>query len=328
MRRDPGRSPGVFFNFANPPPRHAVLSSCRSEGSISYFGMQTVHRFAVIPALTLVAVFLNKLHSFAQGEGQDLSPKTYPDLDGTVWNGIDFQGKKYSITFHTEKSQKKLRILQRQDESIEGGTFSVVTDPPQRAVGGTYSFVGPAGSISHGIIPTFQIKFQWLGGPGPTGQRPGLCQMQGRLDETGIYMDYVEPVVIDINYASLFGKAVKGKQWYGQVIDCLGHDVSILTDPHVDGVGARKMLEEELSSGPMWGPGPHDLGEVRYSQGSRYVCFVRDNLFILADRLTLPQTPEADKEFEAILYKVDSAIRDEDPVVTILRMPKLLQRTQ
>lgn len=290
----------------------------------SYSGMHKPQRLLVASLLIVLAVFSCPSTCFAQNASH--RAKTYPDLNGTVWTGTDFQGKKYTITFHTSEAQKKLHILQRQDEWVTGGTFSVVTDPPQKLVGGDYGFVGPPEPTPHGDIPTYKIQFYWPG-TGICGPHLGQYQMQGRLIEGRISMEYVEPVVVGIDFTSLLGKADKGKQWYGEVIDCLGHDISISTIPSLDAVRARGGLEEELVSGN-WGPGPYGLGEVCYSQGPNIVCFVRDNLFIFADRRTLPLRPEVEKEFMKILYKLDFAIRDEDPSVETLRMPKLLTRTR
>jgi hypothetical protein len=279
--------------------------------------MQTPPRLIVV--LLLVALAVLGTRCFAQNDSP--LPKTYPDLNNTVWTGTDFQGKKYTFTFHSTESQRKIHFLRSADLSIPGGTFSVTTDPPQKMTGGTYFFVGPPGSEAHGEVTTYRVSFDWQGVPGASG-----CKFQGTLGPNGIYMDYVEPVVVRIDYGSLFGKVAKQTQNLGALVSCSGRDIGLYVDWHQDGKGARAALEEEITSGPGWGQGPTGLGEVGYSHGEAMLCFVRDNLFIAADRLTLPRTPEAEKEFEGILYKLDAAIRDEDPAVTILRMPKSLGR--
>ena len=292
----------------------------------SYSGMLKAQRLTLVCFLVALAAVYLEPRCFAQDEKH--SSKSYPDLNNTVWTGTDFGGKKYTIALHTNQAQKKIHFLASEDLSIPGGTFSVTTDPAQKMTGGTYFFVGPPGSEAHGEVSTYKISFHWEGFPEASGSLPvHLCQFSGTLGENGIYMDYVEPVVAGIDYSSLFGNSAKPNQNLGTLVNCAGKDIDIIVDWHQDGKGARAALEEEVASGPGWGKGPSGLGEVTYSHGERMVCFVRDNLLIVADRLTLPKTPETEKEFLNILCKLDSAIRDEDPSVTILRMPKFLGQT-
>jgi len=287
--------------------------------------MQTAQRLFLMLLLTAITPLATRC--LAQNE--KLVSKTYPDLNNTVWTGADFEGKKYTITLHTTEAQRKIHFLASADLSIPGGTFSVTTDPPQKMTGGTYFFVGPPGSEAHGEVQTYKVSFHWEGFPDASGQLPvHLCHFEGTLGENGIYMDYVEPVVAGIDYTSLFGDSAKPNKNLGTLVNCAGKDIDIIVDWHQDGKGARAALEEEVVSGPGWEKGHPGLGEIGYSHGDRMVCFVRDNLLVVADRLTLPKTPETEKEFLQILNKLDAAIRDEDPAVTVLRMPKSLGQSQ
>ncbi|MEI9998838.1 MAG: hypothetical protein WDO13_06550 [Verrucomicrobiota bacterium] len=189
----------------------------------------------------------------------DSPPARFPDLNGTVWVGKDFDGKKYEITLHQKDGKPAPSTVPKQ--WIASGTATLVTDPDQKVKSCTYSLMGPSGNFAHHPgedAPTYTIQFNWSGTP---YNWPGSLHTDGMLwpGNDQITFNNVEPLVLDIDWKTLFGNDYKGKQWYGEVINCAGEDISVRVEICPDANSVREGLDGTLNSdGSVIMPGPKD----------------------------------------------------------------------
>lgn len=221
-------------------------------------------------------------------------PANFPNLDGTVWAGKDFDGKKYEITLHQKDGKPTSSTVPKQ--WITSGTATFITDPDQKVKSCTYSLTGPTGNFAHRPgedAPTYTIQFNWPGGLHTDGMLwPGNDQ---------ITFNNVEPLVLDIDWKALFGNDYKGKQWYGQIINCAGEDISVRVEICPDANSVREGLDGTLNSdGSIVAPGPKDLGEVCYYQGAPRLVYVRKNVLVqIPASFTQMKTPDVEKQLQA-----------------------------
>ena len=58
------------------------------------------------------------------------------------------------------------------------------------------------------------------------------------------------------------------------------------------------------------------------------MCFIRKNVYFnFPSGYVLAKTPEVREQISKAAYALDSAVRDKNPAVTIVRMPKQLDKT-
>lgn len=295
---------------------HALITATKMNKLCQH----TLHR-----ALYFIAIFFwPNSPAFCQA---DSTPAKFPNLNGTVWVGKDFDGKKYEMTLHQKEGKPAPTTVPKQ--WIISGTATFVTDPDQKLKECSYSVIGPTGNFAHhpgeeALIYT--IQFDWPGGFG----RKGVLWP----DNYQILMDNVEPLVVGIDYKALFGNDYKGKQWYGEVFNCAGQDVAIRVEFCRDANSVREEFEGALTStGNEPAPGPKDVGEIRYIQGTPWqpldICcltFVRGNVLVQVPQTNVVvKSPEVKKRIEEISKIIDAAIRDADPAVDIIGFPKMLR---
>ncbi len=157
-------------------------------------------------------------------------------------------------------------------------------------------------------------------------------------DDQWITFDDVAPLVIDIDYKALLGGAYVEHASISDTFECAGQKVDGFIIFDASYRRARQSFEDSVTYEQdlrQLTPGPYGLGEACYFKGvpdSKTVpqmLFVRKNVyFSFPSSYVYPKTPEVRDQIYKVAYMLDSAVRDEHPAVTIIHMPKRLQKVK
>jgi hypothetical protein len=238
-----------------------------------------------------------------------------PDLNGTIWRGKNFKGEECVLDFAKKGG--------------EAGTFTYSTKA-ETIKGSGWFFRGYAemNDRSHQITSKFALEFI-----------TNYARFRGDIiDGKKIIFDEVIPRVVKINYAALFGKDYKGRKSIIELFDCAGQDIGAFAVFDIDQDYARKNLEHtitfELQDERMrMHPGPKGLGDASFYKWVDWkdtfpeLIFIRWNFFCAfpSNYVYCPDT-KVRKEIERKIFVLDEAIKNENPAVTIIHMPKVLEK--
>ena len=162
------------------------------------------------------------------------------------------------------------------------------------------------------------------------------ARLEGEITDDDIYFKNVAPLVVAIDYKALFGDAYKGRQSIVEMFEFDARKVPAFIVFSADSKRARESFDDGLEYEQDERPpcaGPHDIGEACYYKGQPApgdipeMHFIRKNVLAYfpdggIDGLKLG---EEDRIMEGV-KTFDSAIRDENPAVTVIRMPRHLHK--
>ncbi len=257
---------------------------------------------------------VSELQEAAPAQNED-SAKPYPSLSGTTWEGTTLEGKQCKITF------------QKEGHSGPGFTYTCGT---QKISGAGFFFRGAPVYNNRSRETKYPFAIEFI---------TNYARYRGDIIDDQIVFDEVEPRVIAIDYKRLLGEAYKGRKSITELIDCAGQTVGAFVVFDIDPDYARKNLEHtitfELDDRESVRSGPKNLGEASYYKWVDYpdcvpeLYFIRYNLYFnFPAGHVIVANQEVKKRIFEILFKIDNAVKNEDPSVTIIHMPKTLKKTQ
>lgn len=240
------------------------------------------------------------------------APK-YPELAGTTWEGETFAGEKCQITFR---------------QAGHAGPGFTFTSPSRTVSGAGWFFMGAPDHNERSGQTSYPIGLEFI---------TNYARYRGTIVEDRLIFDEVVPRVVAIDYKMLLGDAYKGRQSIIEQIDCAGQTIGAFVVFDIDHNYARKKLEHtisaELDERERVKLGPYGLGEATYYKWVDFpksvseLYFIRWNLYItFPSHYVFVKSPEVRDRIFEIAYKIDSAVRDEHPAVTLIHMPKVLHK--
>ena len=245
-----------------------------------------------------------------------------PDLANTTWIGTNFEGEQYEVTFHVEGHVGKGFTVKTPTGTIDGFGFYFVGQPEHH---------GRSGATTCKFAMEFLMNNARLGG-------------EVWADDDQIVFKDVAPLVVAIDYRALFGDAFKpagdsSDKWLAAQpgFDCAGQKVSAFVVFEADSKRARESFEDgiiyEQDERPPK-PGPYGLGEACYYKWAPWpnhvpeMHFIRKNVLFYFPNGNVLATPAVKERIYQVAYILDSAVRDENPAVTVIRMPKTLHKVK
>ena len=235
----------------------------------------------------------------------------FPEFANTTWRGRNFEGEQYEVTIHVEGHVAKGFTVKTPTRTVEGYGFYFVGKPELHERLGITSY-------------KFNLEFLM-----------NDARLSGEIFGDKIVFKDVAPLVVAIDYKALFGDSYKGRQSIVEMFDFDGKAVSAFVVFAANSGKARETFEDGIMYEHNERPpikGPNGLGEASYYKDviapniASEIHFVRKNVVFYFPNHSVMTTPEIKERIYKSVYMLDAAIRDENPAVTIIRMPKILQK--